>query len=335
MKINELLQKFTSNTCSVEEESAAKEWLMTNIANPAYDAEFEHLLDSTIPIENNESKLRVNQRLNRFVEAEIDQRKSNRIRKIAFGFLSTCACAAVALCLFLIHDKADQGHKCPDPVVWHEAYAKIGETNWISLADGTRLWLNSGTKVIYPSSFNGDTRNIFIDGEIYAEVTSDMAKPFIVSSSGINVKVHGTQFSVKSFAGRENVEVALISGCVTMEDVKAENNFQRTLLPGEFVRYNTEIGTVESYSISPDTYGAWRNNHNIRYINHSLKDIVEDLSRRFKVNIVIEDQTLAKTRYYASFINNEGLEQILHALNHNNSMKISKRADTIIISENK
>ena len=335
MKINELLQKFASNSCSPDEENAVREWLMVNVANPAYDAEFEQLLDSTIPVEDNESKSRVSQRLNRLVEAEIDQRKSNRIRRIAFGVLSTCACVAISLCVLLIHKKCDQGLNNPDPIVWHEAYAEIGETNWISLADGTKLWLNSGTRVIYPSSFNGDTRNIFIDGEIYAEVTSDKSKPFIVSSSGINVKVHGTQFSVKSFAGRENVEVVLISGSITMEDEKAENNFQRTLLPGEFVRYNTEIGTVENYNISPDTYGAWRNNNNIRYIKHTLKDIVVDLSRRFKVNIVIADETLAKTRYYASFINNEDLEKILHALNHNNSMKISKRADTIIISENK
>jgi ferric-dicitrate binding protein FerR (iron transport regulator) len=221
-----------------------------------------------------------------------------------------------------------------ETIQWHEVYAKRGETKEITLSDGTSLWLDADTKVIYPSEFTGDFRTIFVDGEIYADVTADKDRPFIVSTSEVNVKVHGTQFSVKAFAERQNVEVALISGSVTVEDKDSEV-FTRTLKPGELIRYNHQFRTIEEYNINPETYGKWQNNSNIRFINQSLEDIASELERHFNAKIVIEDPILAKTQYYASFINNEGLDKILNALNSNNTMTIAKRNDIIVISPNK
>ena len=236
--------------------------------------------------------------------------------------------ASVAVIAFLLFTKEE-------PVQWQEIYTHRGETERIILADGTSLWINSDTKVIYPSRFDSNTRTIYVDGEIYADVTPDKQKPFIVSTSDVRVKVHGTQFSVKAFAEMDNVEVALISGSVTMEDCNSENGFSRTLKQGELVRYNKTFGTAEDYRIDPATYGAWQNNHNIRFINQSLADIAEDLEKRFDVEIVIEDDTLAQTQYYASFVNNEGLDKILSTLNSDRRMSISKKHDTIVISPNK
>ena len=328
MKIEELLRKYADGNCSAEEEKAAKKWLLTNIANPAYDKEFEHLLETTTASDDVAGRKRAQRRLSRMIEADIQQQKCARHRKVIYGIVNTFVCAIAVLCIFLANRKNDH-------VVWNEVYTERGETDWLSLSDGTSIWMNSGTKVIYPSEFKGDTRNIFVDGEIYADVTSDKDMPFVVSASGVNVKVHGTKFSVKAFAETDNVDVALISGSVTMEDTDAGNGFSRTLTPGELIRYNKSHGTVEEYTINTRTFGAWQNNHNIRFINQSLQEITKDLERRFNVHILIEDETLAQTQYYASFINNEGLDKILHALNSNGSMNISKRHDTIVISPNK
>lgn len=317
-------------TCSKKEEKVARQWLDEHIADPAFDSLFEEILNATDPYENNESMKRNWAHLIRCVDYESEQlkkaKRSRRIfRWINAGIVSTAASIAAAFLFFSEPEVAVQ---------WHEVYAKRGETKEITLCDGTSLWLDAGTKVIYPSEFTGDSRKIFVDGEIYADVTPDKNKPFIVSTSEINVKVHGTQFSVKAFAERQNVEVALISGSVTVEDKDSEV-FTRTLKPGELIRYNHQFRTVEEYDINPETYGKWRNNSNLRFINQSLEDIASELERHFNTKIVIEDPVLAKTQYYASFINNEGLDKILHALNSNNTMNISKRHDVIVISPNK
>lgn len=325
--ISETLEKYFDGNCTSGEEAAAREWLFDNIANPQYDALFERLLGRTRPDNDPESLKRSTACLDRFITAEQEySRKQKRTRRI-FGWLGTAVAASVAAIAFLLFTKEE-------PVQWQEIYTHRGETERIILADGTSLWINSDTKVLYPSRFNSNTRTIYIDGEIYADVTPDKHKPFIVAASDIRVKVHGTQFSVKAFSEMDNVEVALISGSVTMEDSNSENGFSRTLKPGELVRYNKTFGTAEDYRINPITYGAWQNNHNIRFINQSLADIAEYLEKRFDVEIVIEDGTLAQTQYYASFVNNEGLDKILSTLNSDRRMSISKKHDTIVISPN-
>lgn len=328
LKMPEFVKKYIDDRCEEHEHGAAKSWLCENINKPEFDKEFKKILDETTPDSDKESMERSRRTLDTFIAYESENRKRQRRSRWAFGlFATTAIAAAIAVFAFI--------SQMPESVEWHEIYAGRGETERITLADGTSLWINSDTKVIYPSRFDSDTRTIYIDGEIYADVTPDKHKPFIVSASDVRVKVHGTQFSVKAFAEMDNVEVALISGSVTMEDSNCENGFSRTLKPGELVRYNKTYGTVENYCINPETFGSWQNNHNIRFINQSLQDITEDLERRFNVNILIVDETLAKTQYYASFINNEGLDKILCALNSNKTMSISQKHDTIVISPNK
>lgn len=330
MDIKTLLSKYMDGTCSKEEEKIARKWLDRHIADPAYDSLFEEMLEASESCDDKESLKRNWAHLNRCVDYENEQlRKTRKTRRI-FRWINAgiVAAAASVVIAFLFPSEPKES------VQWHEVYAKRGETKEITLSDGTSLWLDAGTKVIYPSEFTGDSRKIFVDGEIYADVTPDCTMPFIVSTSEINVKVHGTQFSVKAFAERQNVEVALISGSVTVEDKDSEV-FTRTLKPGELIRYNHQYRTIEEYNINPETYGKWQNNSNLRFINQSLEDIASELERHFNTKIVIEDPVLAKTQYYASFINNEGLDKILQALNSNNTMTISKRNDIIVISPNK
>lgn len=330
MDIKTLLKKYMDGTCSKEEEKVARKWLDKHIADPVYDSLFQEMLSETSSHDDKDSMRKSWSHLNRCIEYESEQlkrvKKSRKLFKwINVAILSAAASVAVAF-LFSSEPK--------ESVQWREIYAKRGETKEITLSDGTNIWLDAGTKVIYPSEFTGDSRKIFVDGEIYADVTADKSRPFIVSTAEVNVKVHGTKFSVKAFAERKNVEVALISGSVTVEDKNSEV-FTRTLKPGELIRYNHQFRTIEEYNINPQTYGKWQNNSNLRFINESLEDIASELERHFNTKIVIEDPILAKTQYYASFINNEGLDKILQALNSNNTMNISKRNDIIVISPNK
>lgn len=315
-RIFELLKKYMDRKASPQEEEMAVAWLQEHAADPAYDDIFERLLDSTS--------------ITSVDEASLHRRKNPMAihagRRGFWGWMTATVVAAAAVVMFIL------GARPEEPIQWNEIYAERGKTERIVLPDGTGLWLNSDSKVIYPSRFDDDLRTIFVDGEIYADVVPDKSKPFIVSASGVKVKVFGTKFGVKAFAGNPNVEVALISGSVAVEDENESNGFSRLMNPGEMIRYNRQLGTVEDYRIDPETYGSWQNNHNIRFINQTLEDIASDLERRFDVKILIEDRTLAKTRYYASFINNEGIDKILKALNGNGSMRISKKHDTIVIS---
>ena len=258
--------------------------------------------------------------------ADFKKKEQKTIRRIFWGAAMSIAAAITAILLFAYSFIPN-----PEPVQWLEMYAKRGETESLILPDGTALTINSGTKVIYPSRFDSDTRTIYVDGEVFADVTKDPKKPFIVSANEVSVKVHGTEFHLKAFADQANVELALISGSITMKAGKSDCSFIQTLKPGEFIRYNKENGKSESHTINPNSYFSKPGKY-LRFINQNLEDIAADLERHFNVNIIIEGQNLAQTQYYASFINNESLDKILHALNSNNSMRISRINNTITIS---
>ena len=327
MDIKNLIRKYMAGECSAEEADAARKWLDEHIADPAYDEVFTELLNDTTPSEADGSMSRCWSRVEKFIESDIELHRTVRAQRSFFRWAHLAVIAAACVAAFLFY-------KSEEPVVWNEMYAERGTTAHLQLPDGSSLWLNSGTKVIYPSRFSTQTRTIFVDGEVYADVSKDPEKPFIVSTSDINVTVHGTRFCVKSFADESNVEVALMSGSVTVEDTDREV-FTKTLKPGELIRYNSKTESVEHYNINPKTYGNWNTTNDLRFINESLEDIVDELERHFNVKIVIADPALAKTQYYASFINDEGLDKILHALNSNNTMTISRRNDIIVISSNK
>lgn len=324
-QIEERLQRYMQGLDSAEESAATERWLHDHVADPQYDAIFDRLLDAT-PSDGGDPALeRMRGRLERLLADAAPRRAKLRPAVWRIGRWVAAAVLIVAALLPYLRP-AEQ-------IEWHETYAALGETAEMTLPDGTRLWLNSGSRVFYPERFEGRERRIRIDGEVFADVTRDPRHPFIVSASDVEVRVLGTQFSLKSYAEMPNVEVALIEGSVAMQAGADDKRVDYTLVPGDMVRYNRRRGSLETYRIDTETYGSWHSNRNLCFVNQTLADIADDLERRFDVRIIVEDPGLAARRYFASFINNESLERILRALNSNGQMRISRINDTILITE--
>ncbi|MCD8034345.1 MAG: FecR domain-containing protein [Alistipes sp.] len=325
-QIEEQLHRYMQGKGTAEECIAAENWLQEHVAEPEYDPMFRRLLDAT-PVEPDAPALqRIRRRLEMLLAATADRPvRSPRplLRIVRF------AAAAVLLVAALVPYLR--------PAVqteWYEIYVAQGETREITLSDGTQLWLNSGSRVFYPERFDGRERRIRIDGEVFADVAKDRRHPFVVSASDVEVRVLGTQFSLKSYAENPNIEVALIEGSVAMRAGNPGKSVDYTLTPGDMIRYNRTSGSLETYRIDTETYGSWHSNRNLCFVNQTLGDIATDLERRFNVKIIIEGSELAEAQYYASFINNESLDRILRALNSNDNMRISRINGTIIISPN-
>lgn len=109
--------------------------------------------------------------------------------------------------------------------------APPGQKSQVILPDGTNVWLNSGSKISYSSSFIGKTRNINLEGEAFFDVKKDKKHPFIVTVSGVDIKVLGTAFNINSFMGDE-VKVTLIRGKIALEQT-SNHKLISELLPGK------------------------------------------------------------------------------------------------------
>ena len=102
----------------------------------------------------------------------------------------------------------------------------FGKRSNLTLADGTKVWLNSGTQVDFPTKFIGKTREITVNGEIYIEVNEDLQKPFIVHSNNMDIEVYGTSFNVSNYHDDITKTVVLVKGSVGVKTAGKENKLQ-------------------------------------------------------------------------------------------------------------
>lgn len=155
----------------------------------------------------------------------------------------------------------------------------------LTLSDNSKLWVNSGTKAVYPKRFIGSKREIFIDGEAYLEVSHNKAQPFIVrTNNNFEVEVLGTSFNICTYKDLSESTVVLVEGSVK---VKGSNNNQVTLKPNELVSI-AENNISEVVSVNAKEYVSWVQGIIVLH-SQPLKDVVKRLSLYYGAQISIEE----------------------------------------------
>ncbi len=199
-------------------------------------------------------------------------------------------------------------------LVYNEVYAAYGTHSSLKLSDSTLVWLNSGSSLRYPIEFNDKNRTVFLKGEAYFEVESDVSRPFIVRTSTIEVKATGTKFNVQEYDLNPITEVTLVSGKIFVNESDNKNNPQliSELNPDQHLDYCKQTG--EKYIINDDTYRfiAWKDGKLI-FRNEPLDAVLNKLSMMFNVDIELQGEELRDYRYHATF-QDESLEEILKLL---------------------
>lgn len=190
----------------------------------------------------------------------------------------------------------------------------------MELSDGTSVKLGLCSRLIYPDKFSSSERKVFISGDVLFDVAKDPEKKFVAVSDNMDVIVHGTRFHVTSFMDFKNEEVALVSGSVEL-CMHADGTSVK-LVPGDIIRYDKEKGNIKRLHFDVNSYERVLDVDGFQFVDATLSEIVGTLSRRFKVDISVED-SIAGEKYYASFINGENLDEILNALNVERHFRIN------------
>ena len=159
-----------------------------------------------------------------------------------------------------------------------------GKRTVISFADGTKLWLNAGSRAVYPVEFTGNSREIFIEGEAYFEVAKDENKPFIVKTGLVEVKVLGTKFNVNAYPQEGKTEVALVSGSV---QVVSRHQKETQLQPDHLVEIDHATGQQAVKQVDAYNYVCWKEGFLLFHSEH-LDVILRKLERHYAVPVVIE-----------------------------------------------
>jgi transmembrane sensor len=151
----------------------------------------------------------------------------------------------------------------------------------ITLADGSRIWLNAGSSLRYPTAFTGATRNVTIEGEGYFQVAHNDKIPFIASANGTEVKVYGTEFNLRAYKDDRELKVTLLKGSVGV----THNAQQQMLKPNEQAIVAGNI--ILNQNVDTEDVIAWKDGV-FTFHDQSVADIMKQAARWYDVEVVME-----------------------------------------------
>jgi ferric-dicitrate binding protein FerR (iron transport regulator) len=258
------------------------------------------------------------------------------------AWFSVAAAVVVATLIGFLSLQNNAPHSKP---ITNEVVSKKGSRSTIKLPDGTKVWLNSDSKLTYAHDFSGSLREVSLEGEGFFDVVKDSSRPFIIHTEKINIRVLGTAFNVKSYAQDDLVETALIRGKieVTYNDRPMEKII---LQPNEklIIRKNQDSKKTSAESmpkiqltnlVATDDHvileTAWLENKFI-FSNESLKNISHMLARRFDVEFEFKDDEVQNYTYTGVF-ERESLEKIMELISISESINYKINGNRVTISK--
>ena len=197
-------------------------------------------------------------------------------------------------------------------LVYEEKYIPCGKRERIMLPDGTEVWLNSATFLIYPSAFTGENREVYLVGEGFFKVKKDDRQPFIVHTNEIKLQVLGTEFNVSSYPDQDNVSAALERG--TIKIIPKDTTLSPCILePNSYYAYQKSTGKASVERVKASDYSDWREG-GLFFYDKSLEEILKSLERAYGVKIYLRSSVYASNRLTIHFNKHESLENILALL---------------------
>ena len=189
-----------------------------------------------------------------------------------------------------------------------------GKISDITLSDGTYIKLDSGSKLKYPAEFSGGSREVFLNGEAFFEVQPDSSHPFIIHANEGLITVLGTKFNIRAWESRNEVEVAVVEGKVSLErevtgDIKDEKITLTKGLSGSLT-YDGKLTVPDSVNIINSLSWIIREK---RFNNVNLIEVLSQVERWYNLNISLPDNSYANQQV-TIFIENKPLDEILEVI---------------------
>jgi len=219
-----------------------------------------------------------------------------------------------------------------DKIVYNTILVPYGKRSEIELSDGTHVWLNAGSRLVYPAVFKGKKREVYLEGEAIFEVTHNKEHPFLVLSESQEITVLGTVFNVSNYLDDSLAKTVLKSGSVQINfynDSLSETERKLKITPGTLASYDKSGGKVASKKVNVDHYFSWREGVLI-FKNDDLRTIMRRLSRYYNIDIEINNENLAKETFSGYLDLKEDVEKAIGTIQETTEFQYNKESNTKI-----
>ncbi len=202
----------------------------------------------------------------------------------------------------------------------------VGDRKTLNLDDGTKVVLDAGSTLRYPSRFDDETREVYLAGEGYFEVAPDAARPFVVHANHADVRVLGTKFNIRAWQPDEKVTVAVTEGRVALRAATDTVN-SVVITKGELSLLPIDGTPTAPEAVDIDKYLGWMRNE-FFFDNAPLSEILFQLQRWYEVDFVLADSSLAHERLNIH-IKNKSLGEVLELLTVLTDMQYQREGKTV------
>ncbi|MBN2814962.1 MAG: FecR family protein [Bacteroidales bacterium] len=368
LKYKELLHKYRKRACTAEElnelylwaadqgnEELIKEVLYEELdqfqpgQSAAVNVDFDNIYRNITSQINSDAR---NSSGNHLLPDK-ESRNWKQIIRIAAIFILAFTIGGVLS--FFLFNRPEQ----PLTVTYNEIIAPLGARSEVILPDGSKVWLNAGSKIRYQDAFNKKNRDIFLEGEAYFVVAKNKQLPFNVETADLNVVALGTEFNVKAYSDEDVVETTLIEGKVsiwrnesmlkksdivllepnqkavyvkenrklTVEDMKAIRESKPEVIK---LKKTTVYVTAE---VNPAPVISWKDNKLV-FKGEELSDLLVKLERKYNVTFVYESANIKQFRFTGT-LEDETLTQVLDFIKLSAPIDYELEGKTVKVFENR
>jgi ferric-dicitrate binding protein FerR (iron transport regulator) len=355
--ITEIVERVLNGNVTADELKELTEWINNSDANRKELEKTEAIWNAIASIKNSE-KFDATIGYNSFIE----KIKGNKPEYRPIRFLNTFIKVAASILLLMGISYVTWLFLKPDTekIAWFEITTPNGSHTQLTLTDGTKIWLNAGSKLRYPNKFNGRTRNVYLEGEAFFNVKKDPKHPFIVETSDINIKALGTSFNVKAYPNEGSIETTLVNGIIIVENNKTRNQpiepvklipnqrvtfiktkgklllneqEQKQLSPNIIKKHAIERekeSLILSEDVNTELYTSWIENR-MMFDNETFESIALKLERRYGATVIFKDNKLKNYRFSGKFPE-ISIDRALKALQYASPFTYEITQDTIFIN---
>jgi transmembrane sensor len=327
-RLADLFRKYLDNTCTREEmdELLAKFeeqknktvllaqlkqlWMESNYAEPAPEVDWDKVYSRIMNIAAEPGAQKMKRR--------------NRFRSLGVAAGIIVVAGMVAFAFYLSGKKKDPGK---ETIVQQPQQKNEPGHQLINLPDGSIVLLNNNSKLDYPASFKGKSREVFLTGEAWFDIKHNPQQPFLVHTGSITTKVLGTSFNIKAYPVEDQVSVTVTNGRV---EVRNKKQTLGILKKNQQLTIDKIAQTHQQQEVVAEEVLVWKKGDLIMD-DIGFEQAIEKIGDIYHVQVQLQNQKLKNCRFTATFLNRTSLEQVLNVLCDLNGAAWSVKSEGVYV----
>ena len=275
-------------------------------------------------------------------------------KTLVFTIVSLMIAGVTVFLLFQKSQSKDISKVQQELLAKHEIKTNYGSKTSMVLPDGSKVWLNAGSKMTYNKDYGVEVREVNLTGEAYFDVVKNEKKPFLIHAGKVNIRVLGTAFNVRSYPDEKNTETSLVRGSLEISMMGSPEKY--ILKPNEKLIVSNSLKTAEKGNNKNDLSISARPNNEIELTNLSVlpqdnsivetswvynklvfssetfEEVALKMERWYAVDIIIKNENLKRKKFTGVF-ENETVSQALDAIQLTTAFSYSITNEQITISK--